>query len=263
MGEYESWMTSWGAAPSTIRGRKVIAQKALREFGLEGLTSAAIGTLLSGTPSKPLKPWSRSTYHANLSDFCAWLLAQGYIDENPMDEVKQPKRPRPAPRPLTEAEIVRVLAGTEAPMRDWIILALYAGLRAHEVAKLRGEDVSPEGIYVVGKGGVAATLPCQPQIAELAERYPSAGYWFPAPNGEPIEAREVSLRVGTRFEELGIEGSLHRCRHAFATRLLRNGVNIRKVQRLMRHANLETTATYTAVDEDELMRAVMTLPPTG
>jgi Phage integrase family len=49
---------------------------------------------------------------------------------------------------------------------------------------------------------------------------------------------------------------VHRCRHVYATRLLRSGVNIRVVQQLMRHASLQTTAAYTAVDEDELRDAV-------
>jgi site-specific recombinase XerD len=58
---------------------------------------------------------------------------------------------------------------------------------------------------------------------------------------------------------LGIEGSTHRCRHVYATRLLRSGANVTGVQRLMRHGSLETTAAYTAVDEGELRGAVKLL----
>lgn len=44
---------------------------------------------------------------------------------------------------------------------------------------------------------------------------------------------------------------------------MRAGVNVRTVQRLMRHESLETTANYSAVDEDELLRAVAILPSSG
>jgi integrase/recombinase XerD len=55
---------------------------------------------------------------------------------------------------------------------------------------------------------------------------------------------------------MGISGSIHRCRRVYGTRLLRAGVNIRTVQQLMRHSNLDTTAAYTAVNEVELRNAI-------
>jgi len=61
------------------------------------------------------------------------------------------------------------------------------------------------------------------------------------------------------FAANGIEGSIHRCRHTYATQLLRAGVNIRVVQELMRHASLTPTQIYTAVDEDERRDAITRL----
>ena len=65
--------------------------------------------------------------------------------------------------------------------------------------------------------------------------------------------------MGKLFTALGISGSIHRVRHVYGTRLLRAGVNIRVVQKLMRHSSLATTATYTAVDESEMRSAIETL----
>jgi integrase/recombinase XerD len=90
----------------------------------------------------------------------------------------------------------------------------------------------------------------------MAQRYPRYGYWFPGNQAGHIRPQQVSMTVGRLFHSIGIEGSIHRCRHVFGTRLLRSGVNIRTVQKLMRHANLDTTANYTAVDEDELRAAI-------
>lgn len=259
---YESWMRSWGAAKKTIEARKTLAARLLRDWGLSGFTTEHVSAFLEGPqpPRKPWSKWTRTTYHGHLTDFCAWLAANGHIAEDPMGEVRSPKRPRPNPRPLTEPEARRVLSVVEGRTRDWLLLAMLAGLRVSEIAKVRGEDVTADGIYVEGKGGVEAMLPCHADLWAMAQRYPRQGFWFPGSDEGHLPSQQISLVVGKLFSALGIDGSIHRGRHYYATSLLRNGANVRKVQKLMRHANLETTASYAAVDEDELRDAINLLP---
>jgi integrase len=253
---YTAWLRSWGASEETVKARESVARGRLREWGRDGFTVENAQTWL-GRPN--LARWSRATYHAHLSDFCAWLVATGRIEFNPMEEMRKPGRPQSLPRPLSEPEVARVLAAAHGRQRDWIMLALLSGLRAHEIAKLRGEDVTVDGIYVEGKGGTRASIPTHPDLWEIAQRYPRSGWWFPSAKvpGEHIAASTVSNYTGRFFRSLGISGSIHRCRHVYGTRLLRaKDTNIRTVQKLMRHANLDTTAAYTAVDEDELRSAI-------
>lgn len=233
-----------------------MAASRLREWGVGGMTTENIQAWL-GRPK--LSRWTRSTYHAHLRDLCAWLVASGYLDADPMDDVRKPSRPSSLPRPLSEPEVERVLAAAEGRVHDWITIALLSGLRVHEIAKIRGEDVTQDGIFVEGKGGTRAVLPTHPDLWTMAQRYPRHGYWFPGRKGEHIKSETITVAVGALFDTLGIAGSIHRCRHTYGTRLLRAGVNIRIVQRLMRHATLATTATYTAVDEDELRAAILRL----
>lgn len=257
VGEYVEWMRSWGASERTIAARRTVAAGRIKAWGLEGLTAHNIQTWLARPDIK--SNWTRATYHAHLKSFCDWLVAAEHLAENPMDGVRKTKPPRGRPRPLSEGEVERILSVVQGEVRDWILLALLAGLRASEVAKIRGEDVSIEGIYVEGKGGTREMLPIHPALWELAQQRPRIGYWFVREDGEHVKSQHVSLTVGRLFHSLGIGGSIHRCRHTYATRLLRSGVHIRTVQRLMRHANLDTTANYTAVDEDELRDAVTLL----
>lgn len=266
--EYERWLRSWGASEKTVKARVNLARSRLAAWGLDGLTAANITDFLARPKAngEPLSSWSKATYHANLRDFCAWLVAADYLVDSPMDDpnVRKPKRPKSRPRPLSEAEVGQVLARAVGRTRDWVVIALYSGLRAHEIAKLRGEDVSPDGIYVEGKGGTVETLPCHPDIWEIAQRHPRNGWWFPNRDGsDHVSSDVVTMAVSRLFDELNIEGSIHRLRHVYGTRLLRAGAHIRRVQRLMRHANLETTALYTAVDEDELRDAIYMLPSVG
>lgn len=263
LNEYEAWLRSW-ASERTTKARVGLARKRLAEWGLNGFTATNLQTFLAGpAPDSGKRPWSgwtKATYHGHMTDLCKWLVATGRIEDNPMDEVRMGKRPGPAPRPLTEAEAGRVMSVVEGEVRDWLLLAMLAGLRVSEIARIRGEDVSAEGIYVRGKGGVEAMLPCHPDLWAMSQRYPRDDYWFPGSSDGHIPSQHISLTVGRLFRSLGIKGSIHRCRHLYATRLLRNGVHVRRVQKLMRHSMLETTAAYTAVDEDELRDAILMLP---
>lgn len=259
---YESWLRSWGASPATIKSRTSLARSRLTAWGLDGFTPENVQAWL-GRPTSalgaPLARWSRSTYYANLSDLCSWLVATGRIPVDPMEGQRKPTRPKSLPRPLSEDEERIVLASARGRQRAWVLLARLAGMRAHEIAKIRGEDVTAQSIYIEGKGGVRASIPTHPDLWELAREYPRLGYWFPSVKvpGQPIMGSTVSNYTGKFFRENGIEGSIHRLRHSFGTGLLRQGENLRTVQRLMRHASLATTETYLQVLDDELSAAVL------
>lgn len=258
--EYEQWLRSWGAAEKTVKARVNLAKSRLAAWGMGGLDVDHITAWL-GRPE--LSRWSRSTYFSNLKDFCSWLVAAGHLDTSPMEDpsVRKPRRPKSLPRPLSEPEVQQVLAAAEGRTRDWMVIALCSGLRAHEIAKLRGEDIAQDGVYVRGKGGTEDTLPCHPDLWAIAQRYPRHGWWFPNPAGTGhVTPDVVTVAVGRLFASQGVSGSIHRLRHVYGTRLLRSGAHIRRVQKLMRHATLETTALYTAVDDDELRDSINRLP---
>jgi integrase/recombinase XerD len=256
---YERWLVACDHSPRTVKARTTLASARVREWGLDGMTPHNIFEWLG---REDLSRWSKATYYAHLKDFCKFLVLGGHIDTSPMDSdlIHQPKRPKSLPRPLSDEEVDRVLAVAKGRDRDWIMLALLAGLRVHEIAKIRGEDVSAQGIYVLGKGRVEAILPIHPDLWAMAQRYPRHGYWFPGPSSPHLHPDTITAHVTAVFRPLGIKGSVHRLRHVYGTRLLRSGVHVRRVQTLMRHGSLETTALYTAVDEDELQAAINLLP---
>ncbi len=258
--QYEMYLRSWQASETTIKARLVFARSRLKSWGVDGFTRARITQFLAvGMDGQPRKKWTTATYHNHLKDLCAFLVAAGLIEESPMPDIKRAARPGKRPRPINEEELERVIHLAEGQVCDWIILASYAGLRSFEVAKVRGEDFTDEGLYVYGKGGKEATLPIHPLIAEMRERYPARGFWFPGNVDGHVSPKRVTETVSVLFTAVGIDGSIHRCRHSYATRLLRAGVNIRVVQRLMRHSSLETTAGYLAVLGDEEREAILRL----
>jgi integrase/recombinase XerD len=218
-------------------------------------------TLVEWLSNPDYSPWTRVTYFGHIRSYFGWLYETGQIPTNPAADLKSPRQPKSKPRPLTESEVVTVMAAATGNVRAWLMLGLLAGMRSHEMAKLRGEDIDERSIFILGKGQQQAFVPTHPALWEIALTHP-AGYWFPSRRGSKIPhiaGTSISGVVTRHFQKLGIEGSSHRCRHSYATNLLRNGANIRVVQTLMRHESLATTAKYTAVDEDERMLAIASL----
>lgn len=252
--DFEDWMLAQGLSPRTIEQRVEFADWRWREWGTWDLQSTTIATWLSDYSG-----WTRLTYHAHLASVYRWLEDTGQVERSPMAGIRRPPKPSSSPRPLTPDEVSSVLGHARGQVKAWMLLALLAGLRAHEVAKFRGHDITPQYVAVLGKGGKAAAIPTHPVLWDLASTYPRRGLWFPSPvnPGQPHGTGYVSQLVAEQFRDVGIErGSIHRLRATFGTNLVRGGVNLRVVQTLMRHSSLATTELYLGVDEDERASAI-------
>ncbi len=208
---------------------------------------------------------TRATYHAHLRAWFAFLLRAGLRADDPMLDIRRPRTPRRRPRPIASAHLSALLSSRmHRRTRTMILLAAYEGLRMHEVAKIRGEDVDLVGgqLFVIGKGGVDEVLPLHELVAAEAAHYPRRGYWFPSYKdpARAVLANSVSSIVSRAMERAGVPGTGHSLRHWYATELLRAGADARTTQTLMRHASLATTAIYTAIDDDQRRAAVLRLP---
>jgi site-specific recombinase XerD len=254
---FEPWLRANNCGNNTIEDRlNHLADFARAHPGFPHVTPTDITSWL-GRPG--YAQWTRATYYGHLHSYYAFATDVGFVEVDPMARMRHPKPGKSVPRPLSPAQVAVVLsAATNVNLHAWLILGLYAGLRAHEIAKIRGEDVDQEQLFVFGKGGQGAFVPTHPLVWELAQTRPRQGWWFPSSASSLGHVRSTSVSTGiTRlFAANGIEGSIHRCRHTYATQLLRAGVNIRVVQSLMRHASLNSTMIYTAVDEDERRDAI-------
>jgi len=147
--------------------------------------------------------------------------------------------------------------------RRAVLLMLYAGLRMGEVIALRWQDVDLEHALLVrdGKSGRSRSLPLHPVL--LAELRMASGQPKSAVagtmKGTPL-VREIDHLFRRWLRKQGIEISAHQRRHSFATELMRQGVNLRAIQELLGHKQLETTQRYLMVEVEHLRSAVEQLP---
>ena len=109
---------------------------------------------------------TRANYASRLKSIFKALNKMRLIDADPTADLPPIKRTRGVPKPITRAEFDRLLEGSCEPFRSWFILGGMAGLRAMEVANIRGADLE-EGndgamLRVLGKGGTDLLIPVAP-----------------------------------------------------------------------------------------------------
>lgn len=269
---YDRWMQSADRADKTRAMRLGIAEKVLTLWPDPEDASTAeltewLGAMRNERTGEPLSRWSRATYYSGVKSFFRWLTAIGAVSVDPTasDLFERPRPNKGVPKPLSTAEEHDALRAARGNVRAWLLLALREGLRAHEIAKVRGEDITEERFYVKGKGGKEAFLPTHPEVWEIAQQYPRRGYWFPSPKHDGhVSADTVTIVTGRLFRRVGIpSGSIHRARHSFATTLRRRGVDIHDIQKLMRHESIATTEIYTQAADDQLRSAINLLGDVG
>jgi site-specific recombinase XerC len=129
------------ARPRTVKARRDVLRKVEREAGpLPGLSRDDINAWLDQYPS----PSTRATYLGHLRSLFRWALENDRLDRDPTAGIRTPKVPRRLPRPIGECELRDAIATATPQVRAWIILAAYAGLRACEIAAIRGEHIDRE-----------------------------------------------------------------------------------------------------------------------
>ena len=262
---WEASMQGQGLSQRTITERIRVINQITAATGTDpaALTPQTISTWLATLPSAATK----NAYFTVLRAWSKWLVQSERRADDPTTRVPRPKTPANHPRPVTDTQLDAVLAlPLRQDTRTKIILGAWAGMRVHEIAKIKGEDISPVAgtITITGKGGRTDTLPAHQLILQQASYYPRRGLWFPSPRdpSAPIRAKTVSTVISQAFDRADAPATAHQLRHFFATSLLRAGTDSRVVQSLMRHESLATTGRYLAVDTDQQRTALNALPPT-
>ena len=262
--EWEIYMRGEGRSDRTISEMLGLMRR-LEYFAgcrLEAVRPLDIARFLG---RKRLNQNSRAAYYTYIHSFYRWWERNGGV--NTAATVRRPKAPKGVPRPITTEQLEGLLAvRMNRRTRVMILLAAYAGLRVHEIAKVRGEDVDPTAgtLRVMGKGNKTSVLPLHPALAEAARGMPLQGWWFPGNSrrkGLPILPRGVCDIIGQAMDRAGIPGgTAHRLRHWYGTTLVSGGTDLRATQTLMRHEQLNTTARYVLVSDAKLGEAINRLP---
>jgi site-specific recombinase XerD len=247
------WQESQGLSARTITERAAVIARLVEFSGTHPLQLSPLA-IMAYCGQRSLTDTSRATYHASIRAYCKFLVTTDQRPDDPSLKTPTPKRPKGKPRPVFDNQLELMLAiVNRRRTRTMILLAALAGMRVHEIAKVHGADFDLENavVTITGKGGSTEMVPLHTDLLREARQYPRDGFWFPAYSSQTenahISRQGVYAAVKGTMLRAGINGTPHQLRHWYGTTLLDRGVDVRVVQRLMRHQSLDTTAIYTKV----------------
>lgn len=258
------WFESRKVSPASVQ---------IRRQTLERLSRWAQGPILylstadldrwQQDRAKHLSASSLRSEITQVQQFYAWAVRDDLLPSDPSALLSKPRARRRLPRPADDSMIRASLAAAEPGDKLIIALSALAGLRAAEIATLSWNmvDLTGRRLIITGKGGRDRVVPISTSLLKYLEAAPGTrkGPVIRRQDGRPghTTPARIGQRAGYVFRMLGYEGArLHQCRHRLATRALEACHDVRVVQEILGHAELSTTATYTAVSTASRMDAV-------
>ena len=251
-----------------------------RKRSTDAASTADIRDYMAGLSRAGMAASTSARRLSALRQFHKFLHAEGFREDNPCTVVDAPRRSRPLPKILSEAEVERLLdaasalPGPEGVRMLALLELLYAsGLRVSELVGLPLAAVTRDtGMLIVrGKGGKERMVPLTEAAIRAVAAYredrdaflkegQKSPFLFPS-RGESGHLtrhrfaqllKELAIAAGIDHEKV----SPHVLRHSFASHLLAHGADLRSLQQMLGHADIATTQIYTHVLDERLKALV-------
>tara|TARA_B100000700_G_scaffold213087_1_gene234315 strand:- start:475 stop:1392 length:918 start_codon:yes stop_codon:yes gene_type:complete len=218
---------------------------------------------------------------SSLTHFFNFLLDEKEIDINPLNNFEIPKQTKKLPIILSNKHIDKILEFTKrdqsaAGIRLYTMIEiLYAtGIRISELVEMKLSSIYEDKnfLLVSGKGNKERLVPISIKTRETLDKYLTIRDNFISDKNNSIwlfPSKQSSIGHITRqrfnqlLNELNLHADLgikrispHKLRHAFATHLLENGMDLRSLQQILGHSDISTTQIYTHVLKERLKEII-------
>ncbi len=215
---------------------------------------------------------TKSRVVASLKNFYSYLVASGFLNENPVKDIKVERGEKKLPQILTNREIELLLAQPSVSdpkgIRDKAMLeVMYAtGIRVSELINLNVQDVNLDAsIMKCSSGKKTRLIPLYQDAIRALSAYlkdvrssmladPSEDALFVNFGGVRM-SRQGFWKILKHYQSMAHidkEITPHTLRHSFAVHLLENGADIASVQELMGHSDISSTQMYTHMVDQHL-----------
>ena len=225
---------------------------------------------------------TRSRKVASLRSFFDYLYSKvNLIEKNPAEALEFPKKENRHPTYLTLEEAQHLLntvlenKNKEYRKRDYAIITLFlnCGLRLSELSSISINKIRDDNsLSIIGKGNKERTIfinqACAEAIQEYLEIRPKEvndkNALFISKQKNRMSNRAIQHMIDRYLKRAGFDTSIystHKLRHTAATLMYKHGnVDIRALQEILGHENLNTTKIYTHIDNDRLRKAIDSNP---
>lgn len=207
-----------------------------------------------------------------INSFYQFLEQEKIIESNPCENISSPKIPKKLPNYLTEEEVDRLLKITLKTPYDYrnkaMLEVLYAtGLRITELCNLKIQDIDLNNCFlrVIGKGKKERIVPLTDLAINYLEKYikeyrnqilknKDSEYLFISNTQKNISRQGFFKIIKAQMKQADIKKNVspHVLRHSFATHLLKNGADLRIIQELLGHEDIQTTQIYAHLVNEKL-----------
>ena len=257
---------------------------------LTQVTENDIEKFLKDLKKREQKSTSIARKVSTLKQFYKFLITENIIIDNPTLYIDAPIQNKKLPKALDESAVLALLGAADEGLlyegkfaealrirdRAMIYLLYATGVRVSELLSLTTSqtDIESGHITVMGKRSKERMIPFA-QIAgthlfEYIEHarpklLPNTDVLFIGQRGEPLTRQAFWGTLKKLAIKAGIPQNLHphMLRHTFATDLLKAGMNLRSLQMLLGHADLQTTQIYTHVAPEQLKEVIKKYHPRG
>lgn len=223
----------------------------------------------SAAPDYGISPAARARKLSAIKSFYKYLTVRTkQLSENPVADLEYPKLRKSLPKYLTLEQSAALLQAVSGPneKRDYAILMLFlnCGIRRSELVNLNITDVYADRIRVLGKGnkerfvyfGSSCRKAIDAYMEERSQKVLSDNRaLFGSRDSNRISVTAVHRLVKKALLQAGLDStqySAHKLRHTAATMMLSGGVDVKTVQEVLGHENLNTTQIYTHIENTEL-----------
>lgn len=197
----------------------------------------------------------------SIRGFYAWACARGHIATDPMMEAQTPTVRAKQPRPIADKDW---LAAWSLDLPDGLRAALglgfFCGLRRAEIVSLTVDQLTDVRIVdFIRKGGGEDTLSWRSMVEVYEQHLPHLGHEQFVSSLGAVRRRGTHVTLyrepdglNRRMLKAGLGFTPHQLRHSCATNLIRAGVPLPIVSRMMNHTSINTTMLYVKAGGDEL-----------
>lgn len=251
---------------------------------LKQCTRADLTRFFSFQQAQGLSARSLARMLSSIKTLYSYLIIEGVLDHNPFQDVRTPQLDKRLPVVMTREEVEALIlapdTGTHLGLRDRAFLeVLYAtGLRVSEIIGLKMDTIKMEAgfIIVTGKGSKQRVVPLGEialgwlrhylaQVRPVLMKRSVNSFVFVNRDGAAMSRQGFWKLIKKYRLSAGIAKTIspHTLRHSFATHVLEGGADLRSVQMMLGHADIDTTQIYTHVTTTGLKKIHDSYHPRG
>lgn len=207
---------------------------------------------------------------ATLRVFYSYLIEEEFIDEmaNPMRKISSLKEDRRVINTFNDAEVSRILQDvkeiTYNNVRDKLILIMLfdTGIRVSELCLIKNSDIARKHILIHGKGSKEGMIYISKTMRRYMRKYEELkavrfknkdsseieDYYFLDQSAQKLHRSRINKILKEHCDRAGVRAEVrcspHDCRHYFAQKQLRNGIDVYSLSQLLGHFDTQMTTKY-------------------